>query len=202
MTKLLIATNNLHKLAEYKEIFAGLPLTLTSLRGEGIGLDPEETGATFEDNAIIKALAFAQASDLLTLADDSGLEVDALGGEPGVYSARYENTAKDAHVERYQIVLEKLAAKQIPWAERAARFRCVVALATKTGLIGLAEGTVEGVIAYEARGEHGFGYDPIFFVPDFNQTLAQLPPAQKHSVSHRGRAARAAIPLISDYLKR
>lgn len=202
MTKLLIATNNLHKLAEYKEIFAGLPLTLTSLRGEGIGLDPEETGATFEDNAIIKALAFAQASDLLTLADDSGLEVDALGGEPGVYSARYENTAKDAHVERYQIVLEKLAAKQIPWAERAARFRCVVALATKTGLIGLAEGAVEGVIAYEARGEHGFGYDPIFFVPDFNQTLAQLPPAQKHSVSHRGRAARAAIPLISDYLKR
>jgi XTP/dITP diphosphohydrolase len=105
-------------------------------------------------------------------------------------------------VGRYQIVLEKLAARQIPWAERAARFRCVVALATKAGLIGLAEGVVEGIIAYEAKGENGFGYDPIFFVPEFNQTLAQLPSAQKHSISHRGRAARAAIPLISDYLKR
>jgi len=196
MIKLLIATNNSHKLEEYREIFAGLPVVLTSLAQEGITLDPEETGTTFEENAIIKAHAFAQAANLPTLADDSGLEVDALGGEPGVYSARYANTAKDDHSGRYQIVLDKLAAMAVPWAERTARFRCVVALATREGLIGVAHGTVEGFIAYDAKGENGFGYDPIFFVPEFGQTLAQVSSAQKHQISHRGRAARAAIPLI------
>jgi XTP/dITP diphosphohydrolase len=196
MIKLLIATNNSHKLEEYREIFAELPVTLTSLAEEGITLDPEETGTTFEENAIIKAQAFAQIANLPTLADDSGLEVDALGGEPGVYSARYADTAKDDHLGRYQIVLDKLAAKAVPWIERRARFRCVVALAVKEGLVGVAQGTVEGFIAYEAKGNNGFGYDPIFFVPEFDQTLAQVSSAQKHQISHRGRAARAAIPLI------
>jgi XTP/dITP diphosphohydrolase len=200
MTKLLIATNNSHKLAEFREIFSELPLEITSMAQAGIMLDPEETGATFEENAIIKALAIAQISDLPTLADDSGLEVDALDGEPGVYSARYANTAKDDHPGRYQIVLDKLAAKNVPWPERTARFRCVIALATKEGLIGVAEGSVEGFIAYEPKGENGFGYDPIFFVPEFDQTLAQVPSAQKHQISHRGRAARAAIPLIKQML--
>lgn len=201
MIKLLIATNNSHKLEEYRQIFSELPLLITSLAQAGITLDPEETGTTFEENAIIKAQAFAQLSDLPTLADDSGLEVDALGGEPGVYSARYANTAKDDHSGRYQIVLDKLAAKNTPWAERTARFRCVVALATKESLIGVAEGTVEGFIAYEPKGEGGFGYDPIFFVPEFGQTLAQVPSAQKHQISHRGRAARASIPLIQRLIR-
>lgn len=201
MIKILIATNNPHKLDEYKEIFANLPVTITCLADEGITLDPEETGTTFEENAIIKAQAFAQVSDLPVLADDSGLEVDALDGEPGIYSARYGNTAKEDHVGRYRIVLDKLAAKNPAWPERTARFRCVVAVATKQNLIGTVEGTVEGFINYDARGLNGFGYDPVFFVPEFNQTLAEMPPTQKHSISHRGRAARAAIPLIEQLLE-
>lgn len=196
MTKLLIATNNPHKVAEYRQIFSDLAVTITYLAEVGIRLDPEETGTTFEENAIIKARAFARASDLLVLADDSGLEVDALHGEPGIYSARYGQTARDDHVGRYRLVLDKLLAKNVPWAQRTARFRCVVALATKERVVGTVAGTVEGYINYEPRGQHGFGYDPIFFVPGFNQTLAELSPAQKHSISHRGRAARAAIPLL------
>jgi XTP/dITP diphosphohydrolase len=201
MVKLLIATNNPGKWREYKEILIHLPVTLTSPAHEGITLDPEETGLTFEENAIIKARAFAQASGLLTLADDSGLEIDALGGEPGIYSARYGHTAKDDHVGRYQLVLDKLAAKNVPWAERTARFRCVVALATRKQLVGTAQGTVEGFIAYEPKSDNGFGYDPIFFVPAFNQTLAEMTSAQKHSISHRARATRAAIPLLEQFLK-
>lgn len=201
MKKLLIATNNLHKLEEYREIFADLPLTITSLAEEGIELDPEETGTTFVANAILKAEAFAQESHLLTLADDSGLEVDALDGEPGVYSARYGGTAKDDHIGRYQLVLDKLAAQNTPWAERTGRFRCVVVLATQEGIIGTAEGNVEGYIAYEPKGQNGFGYDPVFYFPEFDQTLAEVSSAQKHTVSHRGRAARTAIPLIKNHLK-
>ena len=201
MFKLLIATNNAHKLDEYREIFACLPLALVSLADEGITLDPEETGATFEENAILKAEAFAQVSHLPVLADDSGLEIDALGGEPGVYSARYGNTTKDDHKGRYTMVLDKLAAQNTPWAERTARFRCVIAVAAQDKLIGTVDGTVEGIIDYEAKGENGFGYDPIFFIPEFNQTLGQLSSEQKHAISHRGRAAEAAISLIQRLLK-
>jgi XTP/dITP diphosphohydrolase len=196
MIRLLIATNNLNKIKEYKEIFADLPVAITYPEDEDIQLDPEETGASFEENAIIKAKAFAQISDLPSLADDSGLEVDALGGEPGVYSARYGDTEKDDHAGRCQLVLDKLAANNVPWSKRTGRFRCVLALVNKAGLIGTAEGTVEGYIDYGPKGSNGFGYDPIFFVPEFNQTLAEVTSAQKHSISHRGRAARAAIPLI------
>ncbi len=201
MINLFIATNSIHKISEYKEILADLPVNITYPSAEGIILEPEETGITFEENAIIKATAFAQVSNLLTLADDSGLEVDALGGEPGIYSARYGNTARRDQVGRYRLVLEQLAAKKVPWAKRTARFRCVVALATQAGVIGTAQGTVEGYIATEPRGHGGFGYDPIFYVPQFNQTLAQVSPAQKHSISHRGRAARAAIPLIRQFIE-
>lgn len=197
--KLLIATNNPGKITEYQDIFAHLSIRLTSLRNEGITLDPEETGATFEENAILKAKVFAEASGLLTLADDSGIEIDVLGGEPGIYSARYGNTAKEDDEGRRQLVLKKM--KGVPWPERTARFRCVVALATKEGVIGTAEGKVEGFITDEASGQHGFGYDPIFYYPPFDCTLAQLSPEQKHKVSHRGRAARAALPLIEQFYK-
>ncbi|MBN1220377.1 MAG: RdgB/HAM1 family non-canonical purine NTP pyrophosphatase [Anaerolineae bacterium] len=196
MIKLLIATNNPGKLQEYREILASLPMTLTSPADEGLTLDPAESGNTFEENAIIKAQAFARASGLLTLADDSGLEIDALDGEPGVYSARYGNTAKHDHMGRYQLVLKKLAAKNIPWAKRTARFRCVVALATREGLIGTAQGSVAGLITFEPQGNGGFGYDPIFFVPEFNHTLAEVSSEQKNSISHRARAVRAAVPMI------
>ena len=201
MMELLVATNNAHKLDEYKEIFAGLPIIVTSLADEGILLDPEETGGTFAENAVLKANAFAQVSEKLVLADDSGLEVDALGGEPGVHSARYAHTARDDHMGRYRIVLDRLAAKNVPWAQRTARFRCVIALATRQQVVGTAEGTIEGLIAYDAKGRNGFGYDPIFYVPEFDKTLAELSSAQKHRISHRGRAARAAIPLIEQLLE-
>ena len=200
MTKLLIASNNPHKVEEYKEILAPLPLTITYLAVEGITLEPEETGVTFEENAILKARAFAKASGLLTLADDSGLEVDALGGEPGVYSARYGDTAKDDHAGRRRLVLEKLAAKNTPWTERTGRFRCVIALATGDRLIGTTEGTVEGFIDYEMKGQNGFGYDPIFFVPELNQTLGQASSAKKHRISHRGQAARTAMDVLKQHL--
>jgi XTP/dITP diphosphohydrolase len=199
--KLLIATNNLNKVQELVEILAGLPLAITTPAQEGLTLDPEETGATFEENAVIKACAFAQASGLLTLADDSGLEVDALGGEPGVYSARYGGTVKDDHAGRNRLVLDKLIALNVPWAKRTGRFRCVIALATPERLIGTVQGVVEGYIAYEPKGSNGFGYDPIFFVPEFNQTLAEVPSAQKHSISHRGRAGRAAAKLVEKVVK-
>lgn len=194
---LLVATNNRHKLEEFQEILAALPLQLTHPGAEGLALEPAETGATFEENAIIKATAFARASGLPTLADDSGLEVDALAGEPGVFSARYGDTAKDDHAGRYRLLLEKLAARNLSWAERTARFRCVVAVSLPDRLIGTAQGSVEGFIAFEPKGSGGFGYDPVFFIPDMNRTMAELSPAQKHSISHRGRAARAAIPLLT-----
>jgi XTP/dITP diphosphohydrolase len=194
MKKLLIATNNPHKIEELGDILADLPFDLTSPQAEWLDLDPEETGITFEENAIIKATAFAQASGLLTLADDSGLEVDALNGEPGIYSARYCDTAKDDHVGRYQLILEKLT--DTPWEERTARFRCVIAIASPDKLVGTVEGIVEGIIAYEPKGSGGFGYDPIFFVPELNKTTAELTPAQKHAISHRGRAGRATVPLL------
>lgn len=198
--KLLVATNNTHKLEEYREIFAELPLTLTSPAEEGLTLDPAETGDTFQENAIIKALAFARASGLPALADDSGLEVDALNGAPGVYSARYGDTAKNDHVGRYRLLLQQLAAKNVPWSQRTARFRCVIALAVDEVVIGTADGMVEGFISTEPKGQYGFGYDPVFYVPEFNQNLAELPPDVKHTISHRGRAARAAIPLIEQLL--
>lgn len=201
MLKLLIASNNHNKVKEYQEILADLPVAVTYLADEGITLDPEETGVTFEANAIIKAEAFAAASGLLTLADDSGLEIDALDGEPGVYSARYGGTAKNDHVGRCHLVLDKLAAKNIPWGQRTARFRCVIALAVPEQLIGTVEGTVEGIIDYELKGSNGFGYDPIFFVPELNQTLGQAPGTVKHQISHRGRAARAAAEVIERWVK-
>lgn len=192
--KLLIATNNAHKIEEFKEIFADLPMEITFPRQEGVDLDPEETGETFAENAIIKATAFAQVTGLTTLADDSGLEVDALGGEPGVYSARYGDTPKDAHQQRYELVLEKMRA--VSDDARTARFRCALAIVTPKMVIDVVDGVVEGRIAHKPAGENGFGYDPIFFVPDFGMTMAQLSSNEKHRISHRGKAARAALPVL------
>ena len=196
--KLLIATHNPGKIREYREIFHDLPVKIVSLDEEGITMEPEETGKTFKDNAVLKAKAFAKTSRLLTLADDSGLEIDALGGEPGVYSARYDDTGKDEHVRRYEIVLSKL--KKVPWERRTARFRCVVAIAKPSCMIKTTEGIVEGMISQEPKGFNGFGYDPIFFIPDLNQTMAEISPEMKHKISHRGNAARASIPIIKEII--
>ncbi|HEU5366974.1 MAG TPA: RdgB/HAM1 family non-canonical purine NTP pyrophosphatase, partial [Ktedonobacterales bacterium] len=193
MSVLLLATTNPGKLREYREIFTELPFRLTTLDEQGIDLDVEETGATFAENALLKARAYAQASGLLTLADDSGLEIDALGGEPGVYSARWP-TADTTYPERFKLIFERLA--DLSPERRTARFRCVIALARPDGWHEMVEGTVEGIIADAPRGANGFGYDPIFYVPALGATTAELSPEEKHRISHRGRAALAARDVL------
>lgn len=174
-------------------MFDDLTLELLTLDDVGITRDVEETGATFEENARLKADAYAQASGLLTLADDSGLEVDALGGEPGVFSKRYAGEGK-SDAERNVYLLEKLRA--VPPEQRAARFRCVIAIADARGNMLTTEGTCEGEIAFAPRGTNGFGYDPIFIVGDSGKHLAEFPSKEKNKISHRGRAAVRAREIL------
>jgi XTP/dITP diphosphohydrolase len=194
--KLLVATNNRGKLKEYRELLRELPVELVSPADERLELEVDETGKTFEENAKLKAQAFAERSGLVTLADDSGLEVDALDGEPGVFSARYDGD-NGTDVSRCTLLLENMAATS--WENRGARFRCVIALAapdlSEASPIG--EGTCEGFIARTPHGEHGFGYDPIFFLPLFGQSMAQLPPEIKNTISHRARAVEAAKKILA-----
>ncbi len=198
MAKLLIATNNPGKIREYKDLLAGLPVEITFPAQEGLSLEVDESGETFEENARLKALAYAQASGLLTLADDSGLEVDALDGAPGVHSARYAGSGAD-DADRYRKLLAALA--EVPVGQRSARFRCVVALARPDGTIHTAEGACEGAIGFAPRGEHGFGYDPIFIVAGHGgQTMAELSPEVKNQVSHRARAVIAARAVLAQLL--
>jgi XTP/dITP diphosphohydrolase len=195
--KLLVATHNTGKVREYRDLLAGLPLEVTYLDAEGITTEVEETGETFAENALQKATTYAAASGLWTWADDSGLEVDALDGAPGVRSARYAGPqASDA--DRYRKLLDALAG--VPWDKRTARFRCVVALATPQGQARTAAGECPGIIAFGPAGENGFGYDPVFYLPDQGVTMAQLPPSVKNQVSHRARAARAALQLLEEML--
>ena len=192
--RLLVATRNAGKLREYSFIYTDLPLHLTSLTDEMIETTVAETGSDFQANAILKARTYVKESGILTLADDSGLEVDALGGAPGVHTARY--AGEDASDEdRYRLLLHNLAG--IPREKRTARFRCVVAIATLEGEVFCTEGTCEGFIADEPAGTEGFGYDPIFYLPEYDCTLAQLPSDLKNQISHRAQAAQAAIPILA-----
>ena len=193
MRALLLATTNHHKLVEYRAIFTDLPFKLNSLRDIQLDLDVEETGTTFQENAELKALAYARASGMLALADDSGLEIDALGGAPGVYSARF--AGPDAtYEERFRIIFERL--RGVPMAQRTGRFRCVISIAEPSGYMRSVEGAIEGLITEEPRGDNGFGYDPIFLVPELGETTAELAPEEKNRISHRGRAARQARALL------
>ena len=200
--RLLVATHNRGKILEYRALLSDLPLAVTWLDEQGIAEDVEETGATFVANASLKAAAYAQLTGLWTWADDSGLEVDALDGRPGVYSARYGGPGL-SDADRYRRLLAELAA--IAPEQRTARFRCVIALAIPGGPIYTAEAAVEGLIVDEPRGAHGFGYDPVFFIPDQQRTMAELEPAIKNRISHRGRAAveaRKIIISLLDYSQR
>jgi len=197
MQTLLIATTNAHKLEEYSAIFAGLPIALRSLRDVGITDDVDETGTTFAANAQLKAEFYAEKSGLATLADDSGLEVAALGGEPGVRSARYAGPgATDA--DRINLLLKNLAS--VPFHERLARFVCAIAITKPGGPLEMVEGTVSGVIESEPRGSHGFGYDPVFYVLDEDKTMAELPPERKNQISHRAVASKGAREIIERWL--
>jgi len=198
-TKLLVATRNQGKVREYQQLLANLPLSITHLDAEGVEMEIRETGSTFADNAVQKAQGYARASGLLTLADDSGLEVDALGGEPGVHSARYAGE-EATDEQRYRLLLRKL--KNVRWEDRTARFRCVIAVAEPRGEIYTAEGVCEGLIALGPEGEGGFGYDPIFYLPEHDKTMAQLEPVVKNRISHRARAARKIRPVLTRLSRR
>jgi XTP/dITP diphosphohydrolase len=194
MHELLIATHNPGKRREFAAIFAGLGLTLRTLDDLGITEDVEETGATFEANARLKAEGYMARSGLPTLADDSGLEVAALGGAPGVYSARYGGVKGAAQL---QYLLDQM--KDMPWHQRVARFVCVIALARPGQPTQFAQGTLPGVIELAPRGSGGFGYDPLFYVLDYDKTLAELPAETKNQISHRAEAARVARAILEQW---
>ncbi|WP_420643657.1 RdgB/HAM1 family non-canonical purine NTP pyrophosphatase [Candidatus Leptofilum sp.] len=199
MTKLLVATHNKGKLQNFADMLTDLEIEWLSLDDVGVTQDVEETGSTFRENGVLKAKAYAAETGLLTLADDSGLEVDALDGAPGVHTARYGGAGLTA-VQRYQKLLE--AIQHVPDPARTARFRCVIVLAAPDGtILGESEGVCEGTIALAPVGNGGFGYDPIFYLPTHQQTMAQLSPAEKHKISHRGRAVQAIVPRLRTVLK-
>ncbi len=194
---LLVATHNAGKIREYRALLADLPLKVTWLEAEGITVDVEEDADTFSGNAVRKALAYAAISGMWTWADDSGLSVDALGGAPGVHSARYGGPGMN-DADRRHLVLEKLRA--IPRDRWMAAFHCVVALATPDGRVYQAMGRLDGMITDQPRGANGFGYDPIFLLPERGRTLAELEPEEKNRISHRALAAAAARDLLTELL--
>ena len=194
LKKLLLATNNEAKGREYKCLLQALPLELVTLAQEGITTVVSEVGESLEENARLKATALSTESGLVALADDSGLEVDVLGGEPGCLSARYAGEGASDR-ERIDYLLARL--KGVPGEKRSARFRCVIAVAMPEGRVEFCSGECQGFITLEPRGREGFGYDPIFYLPELDRTMAELPLKSKSRVSHRGQAARKLPPVLA-----
>ncbi len=186
--KIIFATGNKDKMREIRMILADLDVEILSMKEAGIVLDIEENGTTFEENAVIKAKAVAKHTDAIVLADDSGLEIDYLNKEPGVYSARYmgEDTS---YTIKNQNLIDRL--EGVPKEQRTARFVCAIAAVLPDQEVIVKRGTIEGYIGYEPAGENGFGYDPIFYVDEYNCSTAQLPADKKNELSHRGKALRA-----------
>ena len=195
--KLLLATNNRGKIAEMKALLDGLDIELLTPASLGLELQVAEDGQTYAENAIRKAEAFAHLSGLVSLADDSGLEVDALDGRPGLHSHRFAPGANATDADRRQFLLQQLKGKPRPWA---ARFRATVAVAAPGRETHLASGACEGEIIPEERGTNGFGYDPIFFIHEFGRTMAELTMEEKNRLSHRARAVMNAIPILKKIL--
>jgi XTP/dITP diphosphohydrolase len=194
--KLLVATTSEGKLREWQTLLADVPLELLTLRDAGIDFDVEETGSTYAANALLKAEAYGKASQLLTLAEDSGLTVAALNGAPGVRSARWEG---EDYVHKNALLIRLLENQQ--GAERACRYVCAVILRHPDGRHWRVRGEVHGQIALQPAGDGGFGYDPVFYVPRLNQTLAQVPIDEKDRISHRGRAARRVRPILRELIE-
>lgn len=185
MRKIIFATGNEGKVREVQAIMADMDVEVLSLKQAGIFAKIEENGTSFQENAIIKAKEIAGLTDAIVLADDSGLEIDYLGKEPGIYSARYlgEDTP---YREKNRIILERM--KDVEEKDRTARFVCAMAAVLEDGSVITTQDTMEGRIAYEIKGENGFGYDPIFFLPEYGMTSAQISPEEKNRISHRGKA--------------
>lgn len=185
MKKLIFATGNEGKMKEIRMILGDLDYEILSMKEAGIDIDIVEDGKTFEENAIIKATEISKISNCVVLADDSGLEVDAMDKMPGIYSARYLGEDTPYSIKN-QTIIDNLAG--LPDEKRTARFVCAIAAAFPNGRVVTKRGTIEGIIGYEERGENGFGYDPIFFVPEYGKTTAELSPEEKNKISHRGKA--------------
>ncbi len=192
---MIFATGNKGKMVEIKAILGDIGEDIISMKEAGIDMDIVEDGSTFEENAIIKAKAIMEVTGQLVLADDSGLEVDALNGEPGIYSARYlgEDTSYDV---KNKAIIERL--EGVEGNDRSARFVCVIAAAFPNGEIITTRGTVEGLITYEQKGTNGFGFDPIVYVPEYGMTTGEMDPDMKNSISHRGKALMAMKKILEE----
>jgi len=195
LKKIVFATGNKGKVKEIQMILADLGVEVTTMKEEGIFVDVEENGTTYEENAMIKAREVAKYTDAIVMADDSGLEIDYLNKEPGIYSARYMGEDTSYRIKNNNLI-ERLTG--VPDEKRTARFVCAIAAVLPDGRELTARGVIEGRIGYEERGENGFGYDPIFYVPEFGKTTAELTEEEKNMVSHRGRA----LKIIKEELKK
>ena len=198
MPILLLATTNPGKIREYRFLFSALDYHITTLTEQRITKVIAETESSYEQNAKAKAIAYSKLSQLITIADDSGLEVDALGGEPGVHSARFagENTTDE---DKVKTLLAKL--NGVPWEKRTACFKCVIAIATLGGQLELCHGECRGMISFECRGASGFGYDPIFYLPSMKITMAELLFKEKNKISHRAQASQRARQVLKQLHK-
>jgi len=199
MPKLLLASANAGKVKEYRFLLGNLGYEIVTLAEQGIDKVAIESGNSYEQNARLKAVAYAKLTQLIALSDDSGLEVDVLNGEPGVRSARF--AGEDAtDTDRVRALLTRL--NGVPWQRRAAHFKCVIAIATPKNELELCSGECHGIIAFKPKGKNGFGYDPIFYLPEMGKTMAELAPETKNEISHRARAsqgARQVLKRLIDY---
>ena len=195
--RIIFATGNEGKMKEIRMILADIGVPVLSMKEAGIHADIVENGTSFEENAVIKARAVMELTGSIALADDSGLEIDWLNGEPGIYSARYMGEDTSYEIKN-QNLIDRLAG--VPEEKRTARFVCAIACAMPDGKILTCRETMEGIIGYESLGDNGFGYDPVFYLPDLHCSSAQLTPEQKNEISHRGKALRAMRKLLGDQL--
>lgn len=194
--KIIFATGNKNKMVEIRMILADLGMPILSMKEAGIDVDVVEDGTTFEENALIKAKAIAELTEnCIVLADDSGLEIDYLNGEPGIYSARYAGTETSYDIKN-NLLISRL--KGVPDKERTARFVCAIAAVFPDGTSEVVRGTIEGQIGHEIKGENGFGYDPIFYLPEYGCTTAELSPEKKNELSHRGNALRMMRDIMEE----
>ena len=196
--KIIFATGNQDKMKEIQIILEDLGIVVSSMKEAGIDVDIVEDGTTFEENAMIKAEAIAKLTDAIVLADDSGLEIDYLNKEPGIYSARYAGTDTSYEIKN-NLLLQRL--EGVPDEKRTARFVCAIAAVFPDGSKETVRGTIEGRIGYEIAGEHGFGYDPIFYLPEYGCTTAELDPEKKNELSHRGKALRLMRGIIEQKMQ-
>lgn len=197
MEKLIVATKNRGKIEEIKKVLADMPFDVAAMNEVGIDIDVEEDGTTFEENSLKKATQICEISKTIVIADDSGIEVDFLNGAPGIYSARFGGPGATDE-DKNKKLLSMLA--EVPFEKRTARFVCAIAVAFPDGRSFTVRDTCEGIIAFEGKGNNGFGYDPLFFLEQYDKTMAELDMDVKNKISHRGKALKSMAVKLEDYL--